>query len=185
VKEQDFSSNLRGLLKVAALRGLFLKMFPGCSTATMGKISEQSLAHWSNSGMAYRGEFWTLNTLEHPSVVVASTLSQVIEASAPAKYFLKPEQARQLIDRVSEKTTSAPSDFLRALEHQASSLYSMPQSGESRAPARKPRDSEMTEKPTLSTAEGAQTLFARRMLPSECERLQGFPKNWTAIDIEQ
>ena len=28
-------------------------------------------------------------------------------------------------------------------------------------------------------------LFVRRMLPSECEKLQGFPQSWTETDTEQ
>jgi hypothetical protein len=46
----------------------------------------------------------------------------------------------------------------------------------------KPKDIEMMEKPTLSIQEEAQTLYVRRMMASECEQLQGFPKNWTLID---
>ena len=185
MKEPVSSTSLRGLLKVVALRGLFLRMFPDCSTAIMGKISEPSLKPWGNSGMAFRGEYLTLNTLEHPKGVVASTLSQVIEASAPEKYFLSPEQVQKFLDRVSAKATSAPDDLRKALESQASMQSSTPQSGASRRQAHKLRVTETMEKPTRLIAEEVQTLYARRMMPSECEKLQGFPPGWTAIATER
>jgi hypothetical protein len=160
-------------------------MFPDCSTATTGKISEPLLKPWGNSGMAYRGEYLTLNTLEHPKDVVASTLSQVIEASAPEKYFLSPEQVQKFLDRVSAKAISAPDDLRKALESQASTQSSTPQSGASRKPAPKLRATETTGRPTHLIAEEVQTLYARRMMPSECEKLQGFPPGWTATATEQ
>jgi hypothetical protein len=49
---------------------------------------------------------------------------------------------------------------------------------------RKVKDSETMAKLTPLTQEEAQMLFVRRLLPSEYEKLQGFPENWTATDIE-
>jgi hypothetical protein len=173
------SSSARGVL-----RGSFSRMFQGCSTATTAKISERSSGPWTNSGMAYRGELLTLNTLEHPSDAVASTLSQVVAQSAPLKYFLSPVQIRKWLARASAKGISLPTDLRRVLVRQASIRFNMLQSADPQKLDRKLRGSGMTTKRTRSTREEVPTLFARRLLPSECEQLQGFPKNWTATDIE-
>ena len=60
----------------------------------------------------------------------------------------------------------------------------MPELEESLQQAPKHKATETMEKPTHSTAEDVLTLYVRRMMPLECERLQGFPENWTEIDIE-
>lgn len=167
------------------LAGLSSKMYPGSLIAITEKISEVSLQRWMNSGMAYRGEFSMQNILEHPSGVVESTLSQVVEASAPREYYLTKEQITSWLARASEKKISLPKALRQALEAQSSTLSSTQRLVEKRPPDRKRKVSEMTAKPTPSTREEAATLYARRLLPSECETLQGFPKNWTAIDIER
>ena len=48
----------------------------------------------------------------------------------------------------------------------------------------KEKVTETMEKLILSTPEEARMLYVRRMLPSEYETLQGFPKGWTDIDSE-
>jgi hypothetical protein len=104
--------------------------------------------------------------------------------SAPQKYFLSPAQIKQWLARASAKGILVPEEMLRALEIQASTQSNTPQSDAARAPDRKQKGSETTEKRTPSTREEVPMLFVRRMLPSEYEKLQGFPKNWTATDIE-
>ncbi len=176
---------LRASRKKENLAGLSLKMYPDSLIAITEKISEVSLQRWMNSGMAYRGEFSMQNILEHPSGVVESTLSQVVEASAPREYYLTKEQITSWLARASEKKISLPEALRQALETQSSTLSSTQRLVEKRPPDRKRKDSETTAKPTPLTREEAATLYARRLLPSECETLQGFPKNWTAIDIER
>lgn len=171
--------------KRVALSGLFSRMFQGSSTATTGKISEPSSVNWANSGMAYRGEYSMQNTLEHPSDVVECTLSEVMETSAPLTSSLSLEQVSLFIERLLERKISVPPTFLQALENQASLLSNTPQSGGNTQRAQRQKDSEATAKHTHSTVEEAQTFYVRRMLPSEAERLQGFPTNWTLVDTEQ
>ena len=177
--------SLRGLSKRSGLGGSFWRMFRDFSIATMGVISPRSSLNWINSGTAYRGGFLMLNTLEHPKDVVESTLSQVVEASAPLTFSLSQEQLSQLRDRVLGQRISPPPDFLLALDRQISMSSNTPQSAERHQQGRRQRDTEMTGRRTPSTAEEARTLFVRRLTPSECESLQGFPKGWTAVDTEQ
>ena len=137
-----------------------------------------------NSGMAFRGEYWMQNTLEHPNAVAESTLSEVLEASAPPRYFLNQEQLQSLLERASARKTSLPQQYKTALTAQISMLSNMPQLAESIQQDRKPKATEMMEKATPSTPEEVPTLFVRRLTPSECERLQGFPPGWTEIETE-
>jgi hypothetical protein len=124
------------------------------------------------------------NTLEHRNDVVVSTLSRVVGRSAPARYFLKPEQIQQWLARASARKISLPEELNRVLEIQASTRSNTRRLAGRRKLVRKQRVSETMEKPTHWTQEVAPTLFARRMLPSEYEKLQGFPENWTATDFE-
>ena len=176
--------HLQNSSKRGVLRGSFLKMFPGYSTATVEKISERSSGAWMNSGMAFRGECWMLNTLEHHSDVVVSILSQVVTPSAPLKYFLSPAQLQKWLERAKTKKLLLPQDLSKALKHQVSIQFSTPRSADNQAQGHKAKGSETTVKHSRSTHEEVQTSFVRRLLPSEYEKLQGFPENWTATDIE-
>ena len=75
--------------------------------------------------------------------------------------------------------------MMKAYQSQISFLSSMRALAEEQVQDRKEKVTEMMEKLILSTPEEARMLFVRRMLPSECEVLQGFPKGWTEIDGEQ
>ena len=164
------------------LAGCCSKMFPDCSTQTTEKISEHSFQRWMSSGMAFRGECWTQNTLEHPKDVVACTLSEVLETSAPLKYFLNREELQSLIDRGEAKTIPMDPVLRDRLRSQISTLSSMPELEESLQLARKGKGTETTERLIPAIQEEAPMLYVRRMLPLEYERLQGFPDNWTQLD---
>ena len=185
MSDQDSFLNLEDYLKTDYHLGLFSKMSQDFSTATAGKTSEQSSIRWGNSGIASLGEFLTLNTLEHHKDAEESTLSEVLETNAPQEYFLTKEQLAVFLERASERKISLPEPFRLALEAQISFLSNTPQSEENIRLDQEQKASEMTEKPTHSTAEEVQTLFVRRLLPSECESLQGFPRDWTLLDTEQ
>ena len=74
--------------------------------------------------------------------------------------------------------------MMKAYQQQISFLSNMQALAEEQVPGHKEKATETMEKLILSTPEGTRMLYVRRMLPSECERLQGFPKDWTAIDTE-
>ena len=179
--EVDFFINMPNSSKKQNLDGSWSKTCQDYSIATKGKISKSSFRHWTNSGMAFRGECLTLNTLEHPKGAGASMLSEVLEPSAPAKCFLTPQQIKSLVHRAEAKGKPLPAALHKALVVQMSLLSNTHQSVESRMQDRRLKDIAMTRKPTRSTQEVAQTLFVRRLMVSECEQLQGFPKGWTAI----
>lgn len=70
------------------------------------------------------------------------------------------------------------------LSSQITTLSNMQELEESLQRDRKQKDIETMEKHTPAIQEEVQMLFARRMLPLEYERLQGFPDNWTLLDGE-
>lgn len=125
------------------------------------------------------------NSLEHRKDVEERTLSQVLEPSAPLKYFLSVEQIQSLIARANDRGTSLPPAMMKAYQSQISFLSSMQELAEEQVQDHKEKVTETMEKLILSTPEEARMLYVRRMLPSEYEQLQGFPKNWTAVDSEQ
>ena len=126
-----------------------------------------------------------LNSLEHRNDVEEHTLSQVVEPSAPLKYFLNPKQIQSLIARAAERKTSLPPAMMKAYQAQISFLSNMQALAEEQMQDHKEKVTETMEKLILSIPEEARTLYVRRMLPSEYEQLQGFPVGWTEIDSEQ
>ena len=180
--EADFSINMHNSSNKLNQSGSWSKTCQAFSTATKEKISKSSYKHWTNSGMAFRGECLTLNTSEHPKDAVVSILSEVLETSAPAKSFLTHQQISSLLHRAKTRKKPFPDNLQKALESQISLLSNMPQLDESPRPVRRQKATETTGKHTPSIPEEAPTLFVRRLQVSECEKLQGFPRDWTAID---
>ena len=185
VSEVAFFIHMRNSSKRESLTGLSSKMFQDSSIRTTEKISEPSSKRWMNSGMAYRGEFLMQNTLEHPKEDVECTLSQVLETCAPLESFLSPEQLKSLINRAVERGQEIPENMLEAYQKQISILSNMQELVEKPVPDLKPKVSGTMAKPTHLIQEEALMLYVRRMLPSEYETLQGFPKNWTLVDLER
>lgn len=183
-KEVDYSLSSQSLSELISRNGWLSKTLKGSSAAKMGKISEQSSENWMNSGMVWHGEFWMQNTLEHPNDVVESSLSQVIKTQAPLMYFLHTDHLKSLLHRAQAKNRPLPRDLKLAVERQISILSNMPELEENLRQDHKGQDIEVMEKPGHLTEEGVQTLYVRRMLPSEYEILQGFPENWTDRDME-
>ena len=180
----DCSTDLQSLYQHESLDGLLLRMFPGPSTATVERISEYSSKRWMNSGMAFRGVYWMQNTLEHHKDAEESTLSEVLDPFCPPRYFLSPEQLKSLLERASASGKLMPEDLKGAIEEQITILSSTPQLEESILQDRKPKDTEVMVKHTHLIQEDMPMLYARRLTPLECERLQGFPPGWTEIDID-
>ena len=186
VKEVDCSTNSQDLsqtsLKKQDLVGYLWKMFPDYSIQKEERTSKNSSQSWMNSGMVYHGECWTQNTLEHPKDVVVCILSQVIEASSPLKYFLNKEQLQSLLRRADSKTIPMPMELRRRIELQITLLSNMPELDEYLLQDPKAKDTETMVKLLHATPGAAQMLSVRRMLPSEYEKLQGFPVGWTQVD---
>ena len=87
------------------LDGLLLKMFPDSLIVMKEKISKYCYKRWMNSGIAYRGEYWMQNTLEHLSDAEESLLSEVLEPACPPRFFLTTVELKSLLERALQKET--------------------------------------------------------------------------------
>lgn len=65
-------------------------------------------------------ELSTLNTSESPNGAVASTLSQILEANVPQKFYLSAKACQGILRRASTRGKELPPMLRQALEHQAS-----------------------------------------------------------------
>jgi len=133
--------------------------------------------------MAFRGEYLTQNILEHPKDVEESMLSQVLETSAPLKYFLSQSHLKSLIERASVREKPLPVAMEKTFQRQIALLSNMPVLEENQQQGHKLKDTETTGKAIPLIAEELRMLYVRRLMPSECEILQGFPEHWTETDI--
>lgn len=95
----SFMSLLDYLSKVAP-ELLSSRTFQASSLPTEAKTSESLFKRWPASGILSGGVCLTAGSLESPSHVSESTLSDVIETTeAPPKYFLSPNAARGILRR--------------------------------------------------------------------------------------
>jgi hypothetical protein len=74
-------------------------------------------ASWETDG-ALHTEFLTLNTGECPSVAVESTLSSILQANVPEKYFLSPKACEGILRRAERRGKELPPMLKEALEQQ-------------------------------------------------------------------
>lgn len=141
------------------LGGSCWRMSLGSSVPTAALTSEGFSTKWSNSGMAYRGELWTLDTSESPNDGVECSLSQVLNPTAPERFSLSAKAAEGILRRAGRRGKVLSTALQTALESLAHS-----------------RDDSAKE----STAPLTSHLSSvRRLTPTECERLMGWPDGWT------
>ena len=152
------------------LGGSCWKMSQVSSVPTTGLTSDGFSMKWSNSGMAFRGELWTLDTSESPSDAVECSLSQVLNPTAPQRFSLSARAASGILRRAGRRGKVLPAALQTALE----SLALSPQ---------EPTDSQMESKSSYKdTSESLERMAGqsvRRLTPTECERLMGWPDGWT------
>lgn len=65
-------------------------------------------AMWLAMDGASLGERLMLNTGEYPNVVVESTLSQILEANAPTKYYLSARACQGILNRAERRGKKLP-----------------------------------------------------------------------------
>lgn len=76
---------------------------------------------WEMDG-AWLTEFLTLNTGASPNVEQGSTLSQILLAEMPEKYYLSPTACLGILRRASVRGKELPEVLKKALERQAGGL---------------------------------------------------------------
>ena len=90
----------------------------GSFRSTTAATSGPSSGTWMTSGMAWRGEFWTLNGSESPSAAVACSLPDVLETGPHlSRYSLSPRAATGILRRAARRGRVMPADLQGALEN--------------------------------------------------------------------
>src|SRR3990167_2528510 len=95
--------------------GLSSKMSPAFYLPTKAGTLPPSFAGWSSAGMASVGGFWTLSISDSPSAVVACSLSEVLEADVPLRYYLSPRACRGILRRAERRGKKLPPYLERSL----------------------------------------------------------------------
>jgi site-specific DNA-cytosine methylase len=169
---------------------------------------------WSSAGMGFNGVCLTASFSESPSAAVVCSLSDVLESHAPQRFFLSAKAASGILRRAKKRGRTLPSRLQAALESLATrrggegrtistssqpsdpvepDSKGQPETGTNQNSAllnqstevgpRADRDSEAADQMT-TTAKVTGLLSVRRLTPTECEILQGFPKGWTLPGTE-
>ena len=102
-------SSLLDLLADSAPYGWCGRTSPASCRSTEDGRLEPSSECWSNSGMASRGESWTLSTLEYPNDGAASSLSDILETGElPQRYYLSGRACRGILRRAEKRGKELP-----------------------------------------------------------------------------
>ncbi len=92
------------------------------SPATVAETLLLSSKRWLTSGrVTLRGESWTAASSESPSVAVECSLSRILEANAPSKYWLSPKACAGILRRADKRGKDLPPALATALQQVAQS----------------------------------------------------------------
>lgn len=158
---------------------------------------------------ALRGELSTLNFGESPSVAVESRLSWILEDNVPERYYLSARACEGILSRASRRGKALPEilhtallDMIEWRKEQPPAAdtpqgrYNVPlvvekhgfqntgigwwNQSETGATLRTPCGGDSTKANVIAEKRQLRWIV-RRLTPTECERLQGFPDGWTDI----
>ena len=170
------------LLKVKLPKWVLLENVPGLLNSNSGKDFQLLIQKLDELGYCVAWKVFDAKYFGTPQrrrrVFILCSYGEKCSAEVLFEYSGSPVVNRQGLG----KRKPLPEKLHKALETHLSTLSNTPGLEEKLLQARKQKATETTEKPTPLTQEAPLMLFVRRMLPSECETLQGFPKNWTAVD---
>ena len=109
----------------ARISASFLRKLSGSSTAqyqfldlTPGAGNLLGESYWEMNSPCV-GEFWTLNSGASPKDAVACSLSQILQADPPSKYYLSRTACLGILRRASERGKELPLQLKVALMVQA------------------------------------------------------------------
>ena len=205
----DFSLKLCESSKYLIRNGYLLKMFPDSFPSTTAGTWRSSFKRWPSAAMGGLTEFWTLNISDAPNDAKESSLSDVLEANAPPRYYLSKRAVQGMVARSKKWGKSSyvflqetDKDETQKLKHlslqrleQALTPTKITEPISSPQPFRLQTAIEPTlgQKETLSPkplgkpqgetlALYGKTLILRKLTPTEKEKLQGFPVDWTLVE---
>ena len=160
--------------------GFSLRMYPDSFPQTVGEISESFSRRWPTAGFTTSpGECWTADTSEsHSEGGAFSSLPDALVADAPPRFYLSQRGAAGILRRANKRGKTLPAELetalLSASQQAKSDLIQKPKTSSLVTPS--PHDTT----PAQTERGGEpQSFLVRRLTPTECERLQGFPDGWT------
>src|SRR3990167_2821933 len=115
-KNQDCSKKWQDCLDYLSQNGFLEKMFRGFYPLMTAKTFSKLSPSCKKSGMAFRGEYLTLNTSESSNNAVGSSLSDVLENHVHQKYYLSRKAVMGIIRR-SKKWGRSGYVFLQEMEN--------------------------------------------------------------------
>ena len=102
MREVLSSLNLPESLKTDSLGIFYLKMFPIYWELTKGRLSQKSLQRFQNWGTVWNGLCITAQISESHSPDGESILQDVLERTAPEKYYISENSTRKLIGKLNK-----------------------------------------------------------------------------------
>jgi len=101
-------SSFTGCCESCGHDGRSLRMSPDFYPAAAEQTSPSSSPGWTNSGSMQRGRYWTRSTSESRSAAAACSLSQVLEAEVPSKFYLSARAAAGILRRAERRGKTLP-----------------------------------------------------------------------------
>ncbi len=116
-QEETWLSLISDSLTTYVQNGLFGKMSPVSCHRTEDGTLEPSLGRWQSCGMGGHTEFLTLSTTEYHSVVVGSTLSDILLeiGDVEPKYYLSQRACKGILRRAEQRGRTLPPLLKEAL----------------------------------------------------------------------
>ena len=204
-KEALSSLSVCGLRTSLIQLGYSLRMFPDSFRLTKEGTLQLSCKRFPKAGMGIRGEFWTVNTSESPNDAKDCSLSDVLEKNVHPKYYLSKKAVAGMIRRskkwgrggyvflqeeAKDGTRRLKLLSLKELEDRIVHKSEIKErSNTTSSPKTQTRTTERTLSPKLSEQPQEETLplygktlILRKLTPTEKEKLQGLPKDWTLVE---
>ena len=180
----DWSSTFSGLLTSASPDGSSSKTYRASSPPTAGKPLSQLSTRLKKAGIWGGGQRVTLSTLVSPKTVVESSLSQVLEATVPITSLLTAANCAGILRREERNGREVPPQMREALENTIRLWCNVGEAlGTPREAMFAPRYAPKLESIREVTPTG-QYSVARHLTWRECERLMGFPDDWTVVEAD-
>lgn len=210
VKKAVSGQKLSESSEYSYLNGLSGKMFPDFSLSTMDMTFGKSFPSLIRSGIVWRGACWIQTDLGWHNGEKECSLSEVLETLVPQKYYLTSTAIAGIIRRSKLRSNKGGYVFLQETGKDKTPqlrLLSVRRLEQMITPAGIKDTKNQTSSPIPCKPKTQKDLFARQHLsqeasqhqkeiaemdyqgitlrkltPTEKERLQGFPKDWTLVE---
>lgn len=151
------------------------------------ELSKQSLGFLPTWGISLNGRFLTAKILESPKIGKECSLSDILEKNPDQKYFLSERTIKKILNQTKQKNdfkcalitrNKYRGNYIKQLNKPTHSNYRV-YAEEGISPTLNTMQGGMRQPFIALTKKRTNEIKIRRLTPLECERLQGFPDQWT------